>query len=150
MIKTYLKSILIPVLIGTLVGIIVSNYMDYNSLIRPVISPPAIIFPIVWTILYILMGVSYGILKSNSLLTEKEKNIYYLQLFVNYLWPIFFFVFDWRLFSFLWILLLIVLVVIMIKEFYEKNKTAGLLQIPYLLWLVFAAVLNFSVYWLNR
>ena len=150
MIKTYLKSILIPVLIGTLVGIIVSNYMDYNSLIRPVISPPAIIFPIVWTILYILMGVSYGILKSNSLLTEKQKNIYYLQLFVNYLWPIFFFVFDWRLFSFLWILLLIVLVVIMIKEFYEKNKTAGLLQIPYLLWLVFAAVLNFSVYWLNR
>ena len=150
MIKTYLKSILIPVLIGTLVGIIVSNYMDYNSLIKPVISPPAIIFPIVWTILYILMGVSYGILKSNSLLTEKEKNIYYLQLFVNYLWPIFFFVFDWRLFSFLWILLLIVLVVIMIKEFYEKNKTAGLLQIPYLLWLVFAAVLNFSVYWLNR
>ena len=150
MIKTYLKSILIPVLIGTLVGIIVSNYMDYNSLIKPVISPPAIIFPIVWTILYILMGVSYGILKSNSLLTEKEKNIYYLQLFVNYLWPIFFFVFDWRLFSFLWILLLIVLVVIMIKEFYEKNKTAGLLQIPYLLWLVFATVLNFSVYWLNR
>lgn len=150
MVKTYLKSILIPVLIGTLVGIIVSNYMDYNSLIKPAISPPAIIFPIVWTVLYILMGVSYGILKSNSLLTEKGKNIYYLQLFVNYLWPIFFFVFDWRLFSFLWILLLIVLVVIMIKEFYEKNKTAGLLQIPYLLWLVFAAVLNFSVYWLNR
>lgn len=150
MVKTYLKSILIPVLIGTLVGIIVSNYMDYNSLIKPAISPPAIIFPIVWTVLYILMGVSYGILKSNSLLTEKEKNIYYLQLFVNYLWPIFFFVFDWRLFSFLWILLLIVLVVIMIKEFYEKNKTAGLLQIPYLLWLVFAAILNLLIYFLNR
>lgn len=150
MIKIYLKSILIPVVLGGFVGILTSSNMNYSNLIKPVFSPPAILFPIVWTILYILMGVSYGILKSNLQLTEKGKNIYYLQLFVNYLWPIFFFVFDLKLFSFFWILLLIVLVVFMIKEFYYKNKLTGLLQIPYLLWLIFAAVLNFSVYWLNR
>lgn len=150
MIKIYLKSILIPVVLGGFVGILTSSNMNYSNLIKPVFSPPAILFPIVWTILYILMGVSYGILKSNLQLTEKGKNIYYLQLFVNYLWPIFFFVFDLKLFSFFWILLLIVLVVFMIKEFYYKNKLTGLLQIPYLLWLVFASVLNFSIYWLNR
>lgn len=150
MIKIYLKSILIPVVLGGFVGILTSSNMNYSNLIKPVFSPPAILFPIVWTIIYILMGVSYGILKSNLQLTEKGKNIYYLQLFVNYLWPIFFFVFDLKLFSFFWILLLIVLVVFMIKEFYYKNKLTGLLQIPYLLWLVFASVLNFSIYWLNR
>ncbi len=149
MVKTYLKSILIPLLIGGFVGVLTSSNMNYSNLIKPSFSPPAILFPIVWTILYILMGVSYGVLKSNLQLTKKGKNIYYLQLFVNYLWPIFFFVFDFRLFSFFWILLLIVLVVLMIKEFYDKNKLAGLLQISYLLWLIFASVLNFSIYLLN-
>ena len=146
----YIKSILVPVILGGLVGFIISGYMDYSSMIQPSFAPPAILFPIVWTILYTLMGVSYGILKSNNLTDEKINTIYYSQLFVNLLWPIFFFVFDWRLFSFIWILLLIVLVILMIKEFYEKNKVAGLLQIPYLLWLIFASILNLSIYLLNK
>ncbi len=146
----YIKSILIPVILGGIVGFVISGFMDYSSLIKPSFAPPAILFPIVWTILYVLMGISYGILKSNSLTNEKIDNIYYWQLFVNLLWPIFFFVFDWRLFSFIWILLLIVLVILMIKEFYAKNKVAGLLQIPYLLWLIFASVLNLSIYLLNK
>ena len=146
----YFKSILIPLLIGGLVGLVTSNYIDYNNLIQPSFAPPSILFPIVWTILYTLMGVSYGILKSNSLTNEKINTIYYLQLFVNALWSFFFFVFEWRLFSFFWILLLIVLVVLMIKEFYAKNKVAGLLQIPYLLWISFASVLNLSIYLLNK
>lgn len=145
----YIKSILVPVLIGGIVGIIISGYMDYSSLVKPSFAPPAILFPIVWTILYILMGVSYGILKSNSLANDKINTIYYSQLFVNALWPIFFFVFKWRLFSFIWILLLIVLVILMIKEFYAKNKVAGLLQIPYLIWIVFASFLNLAIYLLN-
>lgn len=123
--------------------------MDYSSTVMPSFAPPAILFPIVWTILYTLMGVSYGILKSNNLTDDKINTIYYWQLFVNLLWPIFFFVFDWKLFSFVWILLLIVLVILMIKEFYEKNKVAGLLQIPYLLWLIFASILNLAIYLLN-
>jgi len=148
--KIYAKSILIPVLVGAFVGIVTSNFIDYNMLEQPPLSPPAILFPIVWTILYTLMGVSYGILETNSLVDSKINLIYYLQLLVNALWSFFFFVFDLRLFSFFWILLLIALVVIMIIEFYKKNKTAGLLQISYLIWLVFAAYLNFGVYCLNR
>lgn len=147
--KLYAKSILLPVIIGGIIGIIISNFMDYSSLEKPFLSPPGIIFPIVWTILYVLMGVSYGILKSNSLIDSDIKLIYFSQLFVNALWSIFFFVFKWRLFSFFWIILLIVLVIIMILRFYKKNKISALLQIPYLLWLFFASYLNLFVYLLN-
>ena len=146
---TYAKSIVAPLLIGGLVGVITSKYIDYTSLSQPSWAPPSFLFPIVWTIIYILMGISYGILKSNSLLDTKSINIYYLQLFVNALWSIFFFVFKWRLFAFVWILLLIILVYLMIKDFYSKNKVAGLLQLPYLLWIIFASFLNLAVYLLN-
>ena len=81
--KIYAKSILIPVIIGGIVGILISNYIDYDSLIKPFLAPPSIVFPIMWTILYILMGISYGILKSKNLLNSEIKWIYYLQLFVN-------------------------------------------------------------------
>ena len=146
----YIKSILVPVIIGGITGLIISKFIDYNVLQKPPLAPPAVLFPIVWTILYILMGVSYGILKSNNLTVEKINSIYYTQLVVNILWPIFFFVLEWRLFAFFWILLLDILVVIMIYRFYNKNKVAGLLQIPYLIWLVFATYLNLGVYLINR
>lgn len=148
--KIFAKSILIPVLVGTVVGFLTSSSNDYSSLQKPFLAPPGFIFPIVWTILYILMGVSYGILKSNNLTDEKIDFIYYIQLGVNALWSIFFFIFKWRLFSFLWIILLAILVIIMIIEFYNKNKLAGLLQLPYLLWLLFASYLNIATYILNR
>lgn len=148
--KVYAISIIIPVLVGGVVGLLTSSAIDYNLLQKPFLSPPSIIFPIVWTILYVLMGISYGILKSNSLTDSKINSIYYLQLFVNALWSIFFFTLKWRLFAFLWLLLLLVLVTIMIVRFYKKNKIAGLLQIPYLLWIIFAAYLNLFTYLLNR
>ena len=103
-----------------------------------------------WTILYFLMGLSYGILNSNGLITNKINNIYYLQLGVNALWPIAFFIFKWRLFAFIWILLLDILICIMIYRFYKKNKTAAYIQIPYLIWSLFASYLNISIYLLNR
>lgn len=148
--KIYLKSILIPVIVGTVVGLITSGSMEYNSLIQPPLAPPAILFPIVWSILYVLMGVSYGILESNSLVDSSINSIYYGQLFVNALWSFFFFVFEWRLFAFLWILLLLALVIVMVVRFYEKNKVAGLLQLPYLAWVAFASYLNLAIYLLNR
>ena len=146
----YVKSILIPVIVGGVVGIIISGFIDYEVLQKPFLAPPGFLFPVVWTILYILMGVSYGILKSKGLTDEKTDLIYYLQLVVNALWSIFFFVFDWQLFSFLWIILLDILVAIMIYVFYSKDKLAGLLQIPYLLWILFASYLNLAIYLLNR
>ena len=148
--KIYLKSILIPIIVGAIVGFITSRFIDYNSLIQPPLAPPGILFPIIWSILYVLMGISYGILESNSLVSSNINSIYYLQLFVNALWSIFFFVLKWRFFAFLWILLLLVLVIIMIIRFYRKNKLSGLLQIPYLLWVAFATYLNFSIYLLNK
>lgn len=148
--KIYTKSILIPVIIGGIVGILISNYIDYDSLIKPFLAPPSIVFPIMWTILYILMGISYGILKSKNLLNSEIKWIYYLQLFVNAMWSIIFFIWKWRFFAFLWIILLDVLVIILIIKFYQKNKISGLLQIPYLLWTLFASYLNLSIYLLNK
>jgi len=148
--KIYAKSILIPVILGGIVGFIISGSLDYDALQKPFLAPPSILFPIIWTILYILMGVSYGILESNSLIGSKTNLIYYSQLIVNLLWPIFFFILKWRLFSFLWIVLLVILVVIMIINFYSKNKLSGLLQIPYLIWSSFATYLNLFIYLLNR
>ena len=148
--KIYIKTILVPVLIGSIVGLIITPFMDYSSLQKPAFAPPGFIFPIVWTILYVLMGVSYGILKVKNLTTYENTQIYYQQLIINSLWPIFFFVFKWRLFAFIWILLLDIAIYMMIIRFYKSDKTAGLLQVPYFLWTLFATYLNFSIYFLNR
>lgn len=149
-IKIYAKSILIPVIIGGVIGLIISRSIDYNTLQKPPLSPTSILFPIVWTILYVLMGISYGILDSKSLIEPKINFIYYLQLFVNATWSLIFFTLKWRLFAFIWIIIFDILVIIMILEFFKKNKTAGLLQIPYLLWIIFASYLNLGVYLLNK
>ena len=148
--KIFAKSILIPVIVGGVVGLITSKAINYNDLIQPAFAPPSFLFPIVWTILYVLMGLSYGILENKGLVDAEINSIYYLQLTVNALWSFIFFVFKWKLFAFIWILILDALVINMIIKFYKKDKTAGLLQIPYLLWISFATVLNFAVYLLNR
>lgn len=149
-IKIYIKSILIPMIIGGIVGLITASSIDYNSLEKPFLAPPSIAFPIVWTILYILIGVSYGILKSKKITNSEINLIYYIQLGVNSLWSIFFFIVKWRLFSFIWIIILAILIIVMIFKFYNKDKVAGLLQIPYLLWVLFASYLNISIYLLNK
>jgi len=148
--RIYAKAILIPVVLGGIVGFIISGFIDYNLLEKPFLAPPSILFPIIWTILYILMGISYGILDSKSLVDSEINIIYYLQLIVNLLWPIAFFVLKWRLFAFIWIIGLAILVFYMIIKFYRKDKLAGLLQIPYLVWTLFATYLNLFVYLLNR
>lgn len=148
--KIYIKSILISLIVGGIVGLIISKSIDYNNLIKPPLAPPSILFPIMWTILYILMGVSYGILKTKYQDDKQTKTIYYLQLFVNALWSIIFFTLKLRLFAFIWILLLDILVIIMILNFYKKDKLSGLLQIPYLIWILFASYLNLAIYLLNR
>ena len=148
--KIFAKSTLIPVIVGGVVGLVTSKAINYNELIQPAFAPPSFLFPIVWIILYVLMGVSYGILENKGLNDSEINSIYYLQLTVNALWTFIFFVFKWRLFAFIWILILDVLVIDMIIKFYKKDKTAGLLQIPYLIWILFATILNFFVYLLNR
>ena len=92
----------------------------------------------------------YIVSETKSLDIEKSYLIYIAQLIVNSLWTLLFFGLKLRLFSFIWIVLLIILVIIMIKNFFDKNKLSGLLQIPYLLWLIFAGYLNLMIYILNR
>ena len=148
-VSEFIKSILIPVVIGGIVGFLISNFIDYNIINKPPLSLPSIVFPIIWTILYILMGTSYGILKTKELIDDETNMIYYTQLLVNVTWPIVFFVFKWRFVSILWIILLLILVAYMTIKFYRQNKRAGLLQIPYILWTIFATYLTIGVYILN-
>ena len=123
--------------------------MDYNDLIKPTLSPPGIVFPIVWTIIYLLTGISYTLLKEKGQVLKETKQLYYSQLIFNYLWTFIFFVFRLRLLSVLWIIILDVLVIIMTYQFYKQNKLSGILLIPYVLWLLFATYLNISIYFLN-
>jgi len=147
--KLLILNIIIPLIIGG-IGTLLGNPSNYSIINKPSFSPPAFIFPIVWTILYILMGISaYMIMISDNKDKNKAYGIYLVQLIVNGLWSLFFFRFKWYLFSFLWIILLISLVIIMIDKFYKINKIAGYLQLPYLLWLIFASILNLSIYLLN-
>lgn len=123
----------IPLMVGTLAGILTRNSMEVFSLVdKPPLAPPAWLFPVVWTLLYIVMGVSsYLILTSDAEFEEiaEALRIYVYQLVVNFLWPTFFFNFRWYLFSFFWLLLLWVLVFVMIRRFYIISKPAALLNI---------------------
>lgn len=148
--KIYIKSIFFNIILGSIIGFIISKFINYDSLEKIFLSPPGYLFPIVWTILYILMGISYGILKNLKLVNLEIKLIYFSQLIINLLWPIIFFVLKWRFIAFIWIILLILLVTYMIIKFYTKNKISGLIQIPYLIWLIFAAYLNLGIYLLNK
>ena len=152
--KLLIKCIAIPLIVGTVAGLLSRNaMMDFEALNKPPLSPPAWLFPVVWTILYTLMGISSYLIKISGA-DEKDISdalgIYFYQLIVNFLWPIFFFNFQWYLFAFIWLILLWILVIHMIKRFDSISKTAAYLNIPYLLWLTFAAYLNFAIWWLNR
>lgn len=148
--KSLLFSILIPVFLGSIIGFLTASSNNYYELILPSFAPPAWVFPIVWTILYILMGVScYLVIKSNSSKKNDALFIYSIQLGINLFWSIWFFVFRFYFLAFIWLLLLIGFVVIMIRKFFLISKLSAYLQFPYLLWLLFAAVLNIFVVFLN-
>ena len=148
-VKVYLLSVLTPLVLGAAVGILTSGSQGYAELVQPPLAPPAILFPIAWSILYALMGISHGILQANGLSDRDTQAAYYAQLSVNLIWPILFFSLKWRLFAFIWILALDVLVILMAVRFYRKNKTAGLLQLPYVAWVIFASYLNLGIVLLN-
>lgn len=148
MIKRIIYSLL-PIVGGALVGLIISGYMNYGDMVKPPLSPPSYIFPIVWTILYILMGISYFIATKNNENDKELNQIYILQLLVNFFWPIIFFILKMYFTAFFWIILLLILVIIMIKELLKNNKISGYLQIPYFIWLLFATYLNIGIFLLN-
>lgn len=131
--KKLILYIAIPLLLGGIVGFITSKEsMNYNGIVDEWV------FPIVWSILYILMGISSYIVRNN----KKLMSIYKVNLVINLLWPIIFFTLNFKVFGFFWILLLILVVGYMMYKFYNKNKISTYLLIPYLLWLIFASILN--------
>lgn len=144
--RPYLIAILLTLAIGGISALFTMNSMDmYKEITKPVIAPPGIVFPIVWTILYILMGISSARIYSKG----GNLAIYALQLFLNFCWSIIFFNMRAYLFAFIWLILLWISILYMIIEFYKTDKTAAYLQLPYLLWVSFAGVLNFMIYLLN-
>ena len=149
-VKIYAKNILVTLILGTAVGLLSRSNEAFDALTKPALAPPAILFPIVWSVLYTLMAISYSQLEIRRRADDGTKLIYWLQLIFNLLWPIAFFNLGWRLFALVWIILLDILVAAMALRFYKAYKPAGLLQIPYLLWVLFATYLNFGFYILNR
>ncbi len=149
--KSLILNIFLSVGVGILSSFLTGNFSSlYQGVNRPSLAPPAWIFPAVWLVLYILMGVSaYIIGESGSNMKLSALRVYCLQLAVNFLWSPLFFTFKFYWFSFFWLLFLWVLVLVMIIKFFKINKLAAYLQIPYLVWLTFAAYLNFSVAVLN-
>ena len=139
------KNIAIPLILGTIVGLLSGLGGNYDNYIKPDITPPNIVFPIVWSILYILMGISNYLFTKNG-----DKNKYYIpQLIINLIWPIIFFTLKWYFIAIIWLVLLIAFVIMMILEFYKKNKIAAYLQIPYFIWLIFATILSIQVFNIN-
>lgn len=138
-----------PLIMSIIVVIITSFSTDYNNLTKPFLSPPGYLFPIVWTVLYLLMGLSFLLLKNNSIETKKESIIYYLQLFVNLSWSIIFFTFKQYFIAVIWIILLDILVIFMLYLFSKKVKLSAYLNIPYLLWILFATYLTIGIFILN-
>lgn len=151
--KRLLLCLAIPLGVGALSGLISSGGMeDFSGLHKPPLSPPGWLFPVVWTILYLLMGLaSYLVLESGTSPRRQREaiTVYGVQLAVNFFWSIIFFNFKAYLPAFLWLLLLWVLIIVTLVRFFRIRPVAGWLLVPYLLWVTFAGYLNFGIFLLN-
>jgi len=153
--KTYAVAIGIPLFIGGLSALLtMKNMQIYEQVQTPPLSPPSILFPIVWTVLYILMGVSSAIIWRNRQRDEPAADkgllIYAISLFFNFVWSILFFNFRLFLFSFVWLIVLLGQIIGTIVYYKKVSLTAAYLQIPYALWVTFAGYLNAGIWILNK
>lgn len=151
--KSLLISVAIPLLVGGVSALLSGSFSDsYQLLKKPSLNPPPLVFPIVWTALYILMGISSWLIYQNSKSRESFRAAmlpYAIQLILNGLWSIIFFRFGLYWVGAFWILAMIIAILCMIKAFEPISKTAAALQIPYLIWCCFAAYLSFGIAALN-
>ena len=152
--KPYALGILLTQSVGALSGWLSKDGMKLFSagISQPPLSPPAFLFPIVWGILYALMGIGAARIYLSPQSSERSRalNVFITQLVVNFFWSLFFFNAQAFLFAFFWLLFLWILVLWMILLFYKIDRLFAMLQIPYLLWLSYAAYLNLGVWYLNR
>lgn len=151
--KPLIISILISLSTGIISGLITINSQNtYSTIETPFFAPPGFLFPIVWSILYLLMGISaYIVYSSGAKPSDKQAAlaIYALSLVINFIWPILFFNAKLYLISFIWLIILWIFILLTILAYSKINKTAAYLQIPYLLWVTFAGILNLAIVVLN-
>ena len=152
-IKEFIVCLLIPLVVGTVSWLLSGNAMgEFKTLNKPPLAPPAWLFPVVWTILYVLMGISsYLVFTSDAKKDEIQNALdtYLFQLFFNFGWSIIFFNFGWRLFAFAWLAAMWALIIKMLNQFKVVCRPAFYIMIPYIIWVTFAGYLNLGFFLLN-
>lgn len=152
--KPYLISVFIALGTGGLSAFLTRGSMNLYAVVsKPPLAPPAFLFPVVWTLLYVLMGISSSrIYLQRAACSDEVLDAllnYAFQLILNFFWPVIFFNMRTFLFAFIWLVVLWAGIIKMIFKFSRIDTTAAYLQIPYLLWMTFAGYLNFMIYLLN-
>lgn len=148
--KNLITCLAIPLAVGGLSALLTQNSMAaFNTINKPALTPPGWLFPVVWTILYILMGIASYLVLTSEKPNETALTVYGIQLIFNFFWSIIFFNLELYLFAFIWLVVLWLLILKTTILFYQISKLAGILMLPYLLWVTFAGYLNFSIYLLN-
>lgn len=149
--KPYIFSILLSLTVGGLSALSIANNMNiYDKIKMPPLSPPGWLFPVVWTVLFIVMGISSAIIfTSKSPQKDDALFIYAVSLVLNFSWSIFFFNMQSFILSFIILVALWLSIIITIIQYYKINKLASWLQLPYLLWVTFAGYLNFAIILFN-
>ena len=153
-IKTYAISIAAALAVGGVSALLTAGNMDiYSEIVNPPLAPPSVLFPIVWTLLYILMGISAAMIylkkEENPTAVRNSLITYGISLFLNFFWSIIFFNMQSYLFAFIWILLLWISILLTVLQYRKISPLAAALQVPYLLWVTFAAYLNLAIFLLN-
>ncbi len=150
--KKLIVCLAIPLAVGGLATLLSGGMDTYAAMDKPPLSPPGWVFPVVWTVLYLLMGyASYLVVTAEAPAAHKRKalTLYGLQLLANFIWPLLFFGAGLPLTALLWLIVLWVLIFLTIRAFSDISERAGDLLIPYILWVTFAAYLNLGIYLLN-
>ena len=151
--KTLIFNLAVPLITGAVSGFLTRSAMQqYGQLNQPPLSPPSAVFPVVWTTLFLLTGISAYLVtmkRSDGLKSFDLPAVYWIQLIVNFIWPLIFFNLAIYGIALAWLILLIILVIYMIFQFHDITPAAGWLQVPYLLWLIFAGYLNAGIWLLN-
>ena len=150
--KKLLIALALPLAVGGLSALVSGGMSGYQDLVQPPLSPPGWVFPVAWTILYLLMGFgSYLVFNADVPQGKKKRalTLYVIQLFLNFLWSPVYFGLEWRLVAFFILLALWVAVLLTMRAFSAINERAGDLLLPYILWLTFAAYLNLGTVLLN-
>ena len=152
-IKPYVISVAIALGVGGLSAVLTAGNMDlYSQIVQPPLAPPPWLFPVVWTVLFIFMGISSAMIFTSDAPKRDVNNaltVYGINLFLNFFWSIIFFNMRAYFFAFIWLIALWITILVMIIKFIKIKPVAGYIQIPYLIWVTFAGYLNLAIYILN-